>query len=247
MIDAHTHLNLEASDPISEYVRTIKKSEVDAAVLIINSAEETEKLLDGAEALLDSELKIHLAFLLDINNCDYFEENVNFAQMCDMDFSIKLHPRLTNITERDFEYIYNYTKNIKFKNIIVDSFLYGSNKDNICYIELSNYMAKMFPNKNIVMAHFGGIKVLETMLRTRENKNIFYDSSFSINYLKGTSTWMDFQHCILYSSDRVCFGSDTPSFGITESCQRLRDLMGNQPTEFYNKIFHNNARRIYFE
>ena len=125
--------------------------------------------------------------------------------------------------------------------------MYGSTKENICYIELSIYLAKHFSDKNVVMAHFGGIKALESMLRTRELKNISYDCSFSINYLKGTSAWMDLRHCILYNADRVMFGSDMPSFTTADSKNTVLELLGDQPESLYNNIFSNNARRIYFE
>lgn len=247
MIDAHTHLNIDIQDAIREYAYILKKSNIDASVLILNGSEHMDVFWKDADCFFKLCSNTHLAFLLDIKNPQYFEESVKLADKYGIGYSIKLHPRLTGISEKDFKSIEKYISRYDFRSIIVDSFLYGSTKENICYIELSTYLAKHFCDKNVVMAHFGGIKALECMLRTRELKNIFYDCSFSINYLKGTSVWMDLRHCILYSADRVMFGSDMPSFTTEDSKNTVLELLGNQTESLYDNIFSNNARRVYFE
>ena len=247
MIDAHTHLNIDTQDAIKEYANVLKKSNIDASVLILNGYKYMRFFWKYADYFFELCHNTHLAILLDINNPQYFEESVKLADKYGIDYSIKLHPRLTDISEKDFQSIGQYISRYNFRSIIIDSFLYGSRKENTCYIELSTYLAKSFRDKSVVMAHFGGIKVLESMLRTRELKNIFYDCSFSINYLKGTSVWMDLRHCILYSADRVMFGSDMPSFTPEDSKNSVLELLGNQPKALYDNIFSNNARRIYFE
>ena len=246
MIDAHTHFNLNADEPASEYMDFLNKLSIEGAVLILNKPEDSEIFWNNEETILNRNM-VHVAFLMDINNKLFFERNIEQAEEHNISYSIKLHPRLTNITENDFESIYDYIKELEFRNIIIDSFLYGSKKENFCYIELSTYLAQRLPEKKIVMAHFGGIKVLETMLRTGELCNIFYDCSFSLNYLYGTSAWTDLRHCIDHRSDRVVFGSDRPSFTLEDSEKKLRELMGERSNEFYNSIFSSNARRLYFE
>lgn len=246
MIDAHTHLNLESENPIQEYIDFLNETEIESSVLILNSMEESNVFWDNKGEILDNH-NVHVAFLLDINNTGYFENNVKRMQEYGLSYSIKLHPRLTNISEKDFGAIAKYVENFDYKNIIIDSFLYGSNKDSICFIELSTFLAKIFSEKNIVMAHFGGIKVLETMLRTREIHNIFYDCSFSMNYLFGTSVWTDLRHCILHNINRVIYGSDRPSFCTRDSKSMAMRLLGNQSEEIYSNIFTENARRLYFK
>ena len=246
MIDAHTHFNLDTDDPALEYIEYIQHAGIEAAVLILNGPEESHLFWNNVDSFLNG-YPVHLAFILDIRNREYFERNIALAKELGMAYSVKLHPRLTDITENDFEAICGYIKNLDCRSVIIDSFLYGSRKENICYIELSSFLAKRLPDKQIVMAHFGGIKVLETMLRTRELKNIFYDCSFSVNFLYGTSAWADLRHCIVHSQNRVVFGSDRPSFTIEESVRRVRELLGERSDTFYSDLFSNNARRLYFD
>ncbi len=247
MIDAHTHLNINSDSPIADYFNALNEGNIDYSVLILNSKEESLLFWNNYVCFKNIIEKIHLAFLLDINNTDFFIDNVERANEHKLTYSVKLHPRLSKITEKDFNSIYEFLKKFCFKNLIVDSFLYGSRKENICYIELSVYLANLFNKNKVIMAHFGGIKVLETMLRTREVMNIYYDCSFSTNYLEGTSCYQDLRHCIIYSLDRVMWGSDFPSFGVLKSVEKTKKLLGEQPDQVYKKIFFENARGIFFD
>ncbi|WP_198022594.1 amidohydrolase family protein [Anaerovibrio sp. RM50] len=246
MIDAHTHFNLEVDDPTNEYIKTLHEAGIDEAVLILNSPEEMEIFWENEDKLMAQLKSIHIVFLFDVKHRTFFDKSARMAEKKKLEYSIKLHPRLTNITKNDFDAIAKYIGEYSFRNIVIDSFLYGSNLESFCYIDLAIFMARKYPEHNVVMAHLGGIKVLETMLCTREVKNIFYDCAFSINYLKGTSIWMDLKHCIVHSGNRVMFGSDMPSFHPKEAEKILKYLLDEQKLDLFECLFEKNAREIYF-
>ncbi len=247
MIDVHTHLKPDTLDTVGEYFEALKKTQVDASVLILNGKRHFDAFWKNAEQFFALNHTSHLAFLLDIRHPQEFENSVKLAAQYGVEYSIKLHPRQTDITEQDFDSIVRLISQYDFRTVIVDSFIYGGRKENNCYIELSSCLAERFQNKKIVMAHFGGIRALETMLRTRPQKNIFYDCSLSISYLKGTSVWMDLRHCILHSIDRTMFGSDMPEFAPERSRDDLLELLGEQPDSLLEDLFSTNARRVFFD
>ena len=247
MIDVHTHFDMESNKPIDKYIETLKEAKIKNVVLILNSSNEMDLFWKNRDRLISELEMIHIVLLCDIHNPDFFYNNAQISEKLKIPYSIKLHPRLSKIERKDFCSITNYIKDFSFRNIVIDSFLYGSNLESWCYIELAIFMARNFPTHNIVMAHFGGIETLKTMLSTRELKNITYDCSLSVDYLKGTSIWMDLKHCILHSKKRVMFGSDMPSFSPQASVKNLREMLGNQEIGLWDNLFEKNAREIYFK
>ncbi|WP_295916194.1 hypothetical protein [uncultured Anaerovibrio sp.] len=246
MIDAHTHFNLEVDDPTNEYIKTLHEAGIDEAVLILNSPEEMEIFWENEDKLMAQLKRIHIVFLFDVKHRDFFDKSARMAEKKKLEYSIKLHPRLTNITKNDFDAIAKYIGEYSFRNIVIDSFLYGSNLESFCYIDLAIFMARKYPEHNVVMAHFGGIKALETMLCTREVNNIFYDCALSVDYLKGTSVWLDLKHCINYSGNRVMFGSDLPSFNPKDTVNNLKEMLDQQYICLSECLLEKNARKIYF-
>ncbi len=247
MIDAHTHFNHKSIDFVSDYFQTIARNKLDAAVLILNDSTEKREYFAHKDLFEKSLVSIHPVLLFDIHKIKQFEMDINSIVNSNTEYSIKLHPRLTGISSKDFDSIYDALQHYCFRNIVVDSFLYGSNSENNCYIELSIFLAKKFSHKKVIMAHFGGIKVLETMLRTRELKNIYYDSSFSQNYLRDTSVWIDLKYSIIHSPQRVMFGSDMPSYSFFDGKEALHELLGEQEHCLSSNIYDKNARYVYFE
>jgi predicted TIM-barrel fold metal-dependent hydrolase len=98
------------------------------------------------------------------------------------------------------------------------------------------------------MAHSGGIHLLQTMLYTRSVKNIFYDISFTCNYLYTTSVKQDMVHFLKYTANRVMFGSDYPDFTVHEAAKTVLELAGLAflSEDQKERIFYQNAADMYF-
>lgn len=247
VIDAHVHLDMNSKNPFKYIEDTFISNKLMGCVLILNTQEEKECFMSNFNVFCKYKNRIHIAAALDIHHLNESKQFYDFLKSHDIYFSIKLHSRMHNITKDDFNAIYEFLKSLNYKSIIVDAFYYGSNLETHIMLELSIYLAKKFPDTNIIMAHFGGYRILETMLCTRELKNIYYDISFTQNYLFGTSILFDMKHSIKFSYNRVMFGSDAPSFSLDEAYENSKKIvsdLGLNADDLKN-FYYNTAMEIY--
>lgn len=247
VIDAHVHLDMNSKNPF-EYIETaLINNKFIGCVLILNTQEEKDCFIDNYSIFCKYKNSIHIAAALDIHHINECIKFYNFLLDHNIDYSVKLHSRMHNITKNDFNEVYENLKMLNFKSIIVDAFYYGSNLETHIMLELGIYLAKKFPNIYIILAHFGGYKILETMLCTRELKNVFYDTSFTQNYLFETSVLSDIKCCIKFSSNRIMFGSDSPSFSFDEAYNISKQMIAdaNLDNEGINSFYYKTATKIY--
>jgi predicted TIM-barrel fold metal-dependent hydrolase len=93
--------------------------------------------------------------------------------------------------------------------IIIDAFYYGHNLKYQPSLSSIIDIASHFPNRKIIVAHSGGHKVLDYFFHLRTLKNIYYDLSFSLQYLSDSSCYIDFVKLIKYSDrTKILYGSD---------------------------------------
>ena len=105
---------------------------------------------------------------------------------------------------------------------------------------------KYFQDKNILLAHGGGHKVLEYMLYTKDLKNVFYDFSLTSNYLKHTSVKQDIVNFIKFNNSKIFFGSDYPDFNVSDSLESYKKLIeiSEIEDEKIKKIFSDNIKKF---
>lgn len=246
--DAHFHLNMKMEEPIQDALDIFAERGLRKVVLILNRNEEKEAFLNNIDILMNSDTLIHPAVLLDINDMEMFEKVVKVLYERKIAFSVKLHSRISKITQEDFGKIDAALRKWSFENIIIDAFYYGSCLEYLNGVELAIYLAKRHKNKKIIIAHFGGVKILETMLCTRELSNIYYDISCTVSYFENTSIWKDVFHCVNMNKERVMFGSDYPDFTVKcaqESVDRLFKKYGMETKELYQKLMCDNIQKVY--
>lgn len=247
--DSHYHLNMKMKNPVVELCGTFERGLINRCVLILNEKEEMECLFNNYKLIEKHLNKIHFALLLDPHDSSTFEYFKEIFDSKGIRVSIKLHPRISDIKKADFDKVIELLAKYEYKNIIVDGIFYGSCIDNFIAIELVIFLAEKLKNKKIVLAHFGGHKVLEALLYTRQLNNVFYDISCSVCYFRGTSVMMDLMHSVKYSERRVMIGSDYPMFTIEEACGSFEEINVNCEfrEEILNLIYWENARNIYFD
>jgi len=248
MSDAHFHLNMKKENPVADMIEIINEYRLDKLVLILNTVEEACAFIQDYELVSEYITKIHVAVLMDITAMDFFETTTKFLRNKNKEYSVKLHPRMSNITVEDFEKIGNQLKKIDFKNIIVDAFFYGSKLANQVGTELAIFLANLFPRKKIIIAHFGGVKMVETMLCTRDLENVYYDISCTLKYFEQTSFWKDILYCAKVNQNRTMFGTDYPIFTFEESEKCIKSLFkqNDGSIELYTKLMSINMEHIYF-
>ena len=112
---------------------------------------------------------------------------------------------------------------------------------------LEETVAKKNPNKRIILAHTGSTRLLECCAFTRKIPNIFYDLSFVSTYFNHTSVRIDMINYLKYTSDRMMFGSDYPSFNIAGAKQALIEIceeamLGEKQID---NVFSKTASKVY--
>lgn len=223
--DCHLHFPMRLSEPVSHLLKVIDSSiNLKGFILILNSSMEEELYLRNMELFKQ---RNHVpAFLLNMDSEICIKK---FEKLEDMGikYVVKIHPRISRITRDDFIYLKDCLKQLSFQTVIVDNWVFGSQIENHVGTELAIYIAESFPNKTIVSAHAGGCRIVESMLLTRPVKNIFHDLSLTQMYFKGSSLEMDIDYFIRWSCERILFGSDYPTFGISESWDSFKKHYDN--------------------
>lgn len=162
---------------------------------------------------------------------------------------IMFNSYLQQISDEDFELVYNVSKIAADNNMFVciDG-SYGTSKmytyDNL---KLACYIADRITAVPIVIIHSGGYRIMEAMLLAADKKNVWLDTSFSLPYYIGSSLEQDYAFAYKrLGTDRIVYGSDYPY----ENSERAIDIH----LDFFRKyefsdtdidnIFFNNAKRL---
>ncbi|HET9030594.1 MAG TPA: amidohydrolase family protein [Candidatus Aquilonibacter sp.] len=109
--------------------------------------------------------------------------------------------------------------------LIVDAFYYGSDLAHQPSLPGIIAIAQDSPERPVIVAHCGGYRLLEYFFHLRDLPNIWYDLSFSLQYLSDSSLRSDLIKLIRYTSpDRLMFGSDFPFASAARQCDVLIGL-----------------------
>lgn len=127
--------------------------------------------------------------------------------------ALKIHSRLQKFNESRYPEIIDKLKELNTNvPVIYDGFYYNSDLEYQPSLKGLITMAKALPDNKFIIAHSGGIHVLEYFFHLRDLGNIGFDLSFSLQYLSDTSCYVDLVKLIKYSNrQNVFFGTDYPS------------------------------------
>jgi len=246
IIDAHMHFNMKKENPVDDLINQIELNNIVGGVLILNSDEEKRAFVKSVSNKVLLNKNIRIATLYDIKK----QEDIEFIKYLDgtgIDFLIKLHPRISDIQKKDFETYLEGLKKFEKKDIIIDGFYYGENLENHISIEFTIYLATNLNDRNIVLAHSGGIKILECMLYTRKIENLYYDLSLTATYLKNSSVYIDIINFLKYNYKKVFFGSDYPDFTMKEAIDSMMIICkkAELSEDKIDMVFAENAIKFY--
>lgn len=249
IIDAHLHIDVRLENPVRQLLSEIDNEKINNGVLIVNTDEECRCILKEKELLI-SNSRIKLVAGLNIhsdNPYNILNSLSDFNSLC----GIKLHPILYSYTKVDFEQILDSISRIEdnkqIKVIVIDTLFNNEHIENHVGIELGIIVAKKNPNRRIILAHTGSTRLLECCAFTRKIPNIFYDLSFVSTYFNHTSVRIDMINYLKYTSDRMMFGSDYPSFNIAGAKQALIEIceeamLGEKQID---NVFSKTASKVY--
>ncbi len=162
---------------------------------------------------------------------------------------LKIHSRIQKIKRDEYDII---SKKLKLIDegipVILDAWYYGSELKHNPDIEGLIQIAKSDPERQFIIAHAGGYRIIEYFYHTREVENISFDISLTTQYLQDSSLFMDLKKFIKWiGSDRILFGSDYPYASPKLQFDLISDILSGtgKTLDDKEKIFFENGRRIY--
>jgi predicted TIM-barrel fold metal-dependent hydrolase len=232
VFDAHFHLD-KGTD---EYGIVAKKKNV-----IFNSVKQYKNL---ASTVVDEDVK---SLIFDYKNNLQFVLNEILQSNIK---ALKIHSRIQKIANSDYDELFeklSLVKNKKF-SIVVDAFYYGDEIDYQPNLNKIVKMAQLFPHFNLIIAHSGGIKVLEYFLHLKNFDNIYFDLSFSLSYLKHASVFQDFKVLLKFGNhQKILFGTDFPFIKANDQLQTFLEIskLLSLSTSSVDNILFENANNLF--
>jgi hypothetical protein len=233
IFDCHTH--------IEQGFDTYDLSGVSNKNVIFNSIESYQK---HRQLVSSSDV---VSLIIDLQQTDFVLQEVHKGHVN----GLKIHSRDQRLTDGDYAYL---LKNLSlfpdYLPVILDAFYYG---DEIQYqpsLTKIIEFAKFYPQKKFVIAHSGGYEVLKYFFHLRPLKNIYYDLSFSLQYLSDTSCFSDLKKLIKFTdTSRVMFGTDFFWASPKLQLEVLDSIFStiNLSIQDQHKILYDNARHIFMQ
>lgn len=125
---------------------------------------------------------------------------------------IKFHPIHQKILPEDFKRVKEIAILANNKNliIVVDTHYVGYDCDVYSGLKLAKFILPYIKGP-VILAHSGGLKILEALVLALEHENVYLDISFSVPFWMGTSIEQDFAFAIRKVGTKRClYGSDAP-------------------------------------
>lgn len=210
---------------------------------LFNSEIVYDKYLETFFSKVNSELSGSLFTIL----CDFRKVNKQeyLKKIKELGFHfIKFHSYVQKIDESYFNDILDcalIAESLKL-GICIDTSYGTTNIYKYDNLKLSAFLLRKINTTPIILLHSGGSRVLEAMLLADSNKNIYLETSLSIDFYNGSSIVKDFAFAYKkIGLDRVLYASDFPYQRMDESIKTFDDFCGE------NKISKKNKRKIQLE
>jgi predicted TIM-barrel fold metal-dependent hydrolase len=162
---------------------------------------------------------------------------------------LKIHSRIQKIQRSEYDLICERLQMIDEKvPVILDAWYYGSELKYNPDLEGLIQIAKSQPNRNFVIAHAGGYRIIEYFYHTRELENVHYDLSLTTQYLSDSSLYLDFKKFMKWiEKDRLLFGSDYPYGSPAEQYKSVDSILKeyNCSNNERERILALNGERLY--
>jgi hypothetical protein len=158
-------------------------------------------------------------------NFKKYNQTIKFINENNLIRRIKLHSYFQKITSEDFKNIIKICKICEKKkiSILIDA-SYGTlnlfKYDNLkLIVEIAEHIKKV----PIVVLHSGGSNVIKAMIIALSTNNIFFETSFSLNFYQNSNLWNDFNFAFKkIGYEKIIYGSDIPYVKIEDSEQNIK-------------------------
>jgi len=165
--------------------------------------------------------------------------------------ALKIHSRIQKLSEADYPSLTEHLKQVPDDiPIIVDAFYYGDDIEHLPSLPYIIKWAKLFPERKFIVAHCGGYEILKYLFHLRTLPNIYYDLSFSLQYLADSSLYIDMIKLIKYTDkSKIMYGSDYHWASPKMQYEVLTGIFDklNLPQKEREMILYYNAEKVFSE
>lgn len=244
-IDAHIHLNLKESSPVSGLLHQLDNHGIGKAILILNVKEEYDAFINDVNSYKSNQDRFWIASGINIHDKGSFSR---FDELCQrgIEPKVKIHPRLFKIKKEDIDRVVDSIAQYDTQ-VVIDTMYYGHEIEYHNGIEIGVAIALRYPERNVVMAHSGSVEFLKCMMATRYLPNVYYDYSFIQTFFQHTSLRLDMVDFLRRTANRIMFGSDYPSFQLDIALNSIESLANEAglSDQQIGMLMGLNAERIY--
>ncbi len=141
---------------------------------------------------------------------------------------LKLHPRRQGFSGKDFPAVKALVASAAGRGLptLIDCFPYGAGALKDDSLELIAALAEALPKASLIIAHMGGIRILEALIVARTSYTIYLDLSLVYSVYRGSHIEDDIFYAIRrIGPDRCLYGSDYPDVGLSDSYQAMREAL----------------------
>jgi predicted TIM-barrel fold metal-dependent hydrolase len=238
--DTHVHIPSPTEEGLELFLEYVKSTpEMLGGLLILNTQEDVDFVASNLK-------RIPTKFI--IVPCYDFEDK-NYPVEITSSNWVKIHPVLSKISDNKIDTVIRFIKDKRkaLNGVIVHCFPWGTEMEYNFSLELVLELNNHFPEMKILIAHGGGYESWIFRAHTGSIRNIFYDFSVTLKYYQGSDLLKPFQRYLLYSSDRILFGSDYPIAGykeqMDESIRLALEVGLDEKT--VESIYINNFKKIW--
>lgn len=163
---------------------------------------------------------------------------------------LKIHSRLQKLHDEDYEKLFDAYSEVSDHKLptILDAFYFGDDLSVQPNLNRIAQMVKLFPDNTFIIAHSGGIRVLEYFLHLKNLPNVVFELSLSLSYLKYASVHRDFSVLLRFGDrNRIIFGTDFPYVDAGDQLNvflYLAHELGIREADM-DKILFANAERVF--
>jgi predicted TIM-barrel fold metal-dependent hydrolase len=156
---------------------------------------------------------------------------------------LKIHSRLLGIREHNYPDLFDAYSRVAHLKLptVIDAFYIGHEMDIQPNLQRIAEMVSLFPDNTFIIAHSGGIRVMDYT-------NVVFELSLSLSYLKHSSVYADFGVLLRFGDrNRIIFGTDFPYVDAQDQLKvflKMADDLNMNETD-REKILYTNARHLY--
>jgi predicted TIM-barrel fold metal-dependent hydrolase len=239
---------LDALDPVAEElgpnVEGMNVMLFDPSLFIGEVPRGLGEVLDKAREIVPNSIS---TTLVDFRHPDALEA-VDRAKEVGVD-GLKFHSYFQNLGESDIDSALQLALRAQRNEMFVCVCAsYGTTRmythDNL---KLAARLLEFIEDVPVILLHSGGLRALEAMLLGDVESNVWLETSFSINYWRGSRVENDLAFAYdKLGAERVIYGSDFPYVGMDSAYTETVDFLESHgfSSREIEKVLHKNATRL---